>query len=1140
MKLYLPKQTSMAAYSSNGWTCPGGRGEISCSHPDPLFNGNTTELLFPLIADPDAKPGFGVVGALGKAVDGSAQGANFALVNLTDPSKPDSLINVVPAKQPPAENAGLPAAKRTAASRRTAAVVNPAAPTNLQVLVASGSATVTFDAPETLPIGADHYIVTAIGGFKPVITQSGIVGGYGVDAKVALGLDGKVYFTDPNNNSVVSVDQNGTRQTVASGIFCPSGVAIAPDGVLYVSSDCAGNSSSSGQVIAIATDGTQSVAIDNLYHPTGITIDPFGNVIVADPYNQQVVKLSTTGEISTLGSGYYYPFGVATDAAGNVFVADTYNYRIVKITPEGVQSTYASVGQTVYDLAVDRDGGLLIADTWSNQILRVDANGASSQVVAGITYPTALAVNADGELFIRGYFNDLSERLLDNHQCVTAGLETTCTVTGLTNGVPYSVTVAAVAGASSGPASETIEIVPVGVSDRPLEVRATSGLNLSALVEWMAPGFNGGTAITGYVVTARNLSHENGLGDGNQCTTDSPEILFCSVAGLRNGDQYSFTVVALNAVGSSDPSEPTSAIPSTPPSGPTNVALNSAAAGQLTVTWLASTFDNGGAITSYRVELRNLSSASPGQVVGTCTVKPVENFSCSFTNLLASDLFEATVVATNASGDSVGVATDAESPIGTEPTPPGNVVGSSRDHSVLVTWSPSDFTGALETTYMVIATNLDQVGGPGDGAYCSTNGATSCTVTGLRNGYHYSFVVVAANSFGPSLPSLASSSVIPVVMWTDPSLVGSVAAGQIYWSVMTSMWCADAQNCVAFGFGYDAYGPKMLQRVEADGVWGDLVVLPVPATSLTGAPGAAWCADTQNCHLFFGYWYGGVGSFSIDEINGVWQDAVIAPYQPFGLLESNVVTISCSSFTSCTAVGLGWVPYYGGYRLFTVTLGENNTWETGQTIEVSGYGVGSYPIPRGLNCPSFGNCNFFFENGGRLYEVDEINGVWGESTDLSAYLSTNGNLSFDAVRCTGIGECVILGVRYVGETALHFSLRQHQGVWGGPVDFLPGVSFSVQTLSCSTSGVCTALIQLWSDGLVYATTMDLGSSSVVAPSAPSSVTATVGDGSVTIHITPPAFNGGSPISHYHLVVTDSDQVVLFESDCDSTDCIIQL
>jgi len=86
----------------------------------------------------------------------------------------------------------------------------------------------------------------------------------------------------------------------------------------------------------------------------------------------------------------------------------------------------------------------------------------------------------------------------------------------------------------------------------PVLVSATAG-NAQVTLTWTAPASDGGSAITGYTVTASP--------GGATCTTTG---LTCIVTGLSNGTSYSFTVKATNAIGTGPASNALSATPTAP------------------------------------------------------------------------------------------------------------------------------------------------------------------------------------------------------------------------------------------------------------------------------------------------------------------------------------------------------------------------------------------------------------------------------------------------------------------------------------------------------------------------------------------------------------------------------------------------
>ena len=100
---------------------------------------------------------------------------------------------------------------------------------------------------------------------------------------------------------------------------------------------------------------------------------------------------------------------------------------------------------------------------------------------------------------------------------------------------------------------------PAGASTAPDAPSAVTGVGFdrSVVVWFTAPASNGGSAVTGYTVTATDsTTPANG---GQTCTTTNPNA-GCTIAGLTNADSYTFTVTATNAVGTSAPSSASAAI----------------------------------------------------------------------------------------------------------------------------------------------------------------------------------------------------------------------------------------------------------------------------------------------------------------------------------------------------------------------------------------------------------------------------------------------------------------------------------------------------------------------------------------------------------------------------------------------------
>ena len=144
-----------------------------------------------------------------------------------------------------------------------------------------------------------------------------------------------------------------------------------------------------------------------------------------------------------------------------------------------------------------------------------------------------------------------------NETCGWLSGPLTCTVSGLTNGDSYTFTVTATNGVGTGnPSGPSSSVTPATVPDAPTGVVASPG-SASAAVTWSAPLNDGGSTITGYTVTAADLTNP---ANGHETCVWTPGPLTCTVLGLTTGDLYTFTVTATNGVGTGQPSQPSTSV----------------------------------------------------------------------------------------------------------------------------------------------------------------------------------------------------------------------------------------------------------------------------------------------------------------------------------------------------------------------------------------------------------------------------------------------------------------------------------------------------------------------------------------------------------------------------------------------------
>ena len=170
------------------------------------------------------------------------------------------------------------------------------------------------------------------------------------------------------------------------------------------------------------------IAVGGLNAPRGVAVAPDGSVYVADTGNSQIVKFDRAGNVSTTWGDktpdgqsppapgtLNEPWGIAVDAQGNLFVADTWNHRVQKFDPngklllewngDGVKPFWGPRG-----IAVSTDGRVYVTDTGNKRVAVFDANGKflfefDRDGEGWLDEPVGIAVGPDGNVYVADTWN---------------------------------------------------------------------------------------------------------------------------------------------------------------------------------------------------------------------------------------------------------------------------------------------------------------------------------------------------------------------------------------------------------------------------------------------------------------------------------------------------------------------------------------------------------------------------------------------------------------------------------------------------------------------------------------------------------------------------------------------------------------
>jgi tripartite motif-containing protein 71 len=194
----------------------------------------------------------------------------------------------------------------------------------------------------------------------------------------------------------VAVAQSvGKHGIGAGGLDSPRGLAVAPDGDLYVCD--LGNSrievfSAAGAYkTAFGVKGAPGGADKpgEFNEPSGIAVGPNGTVYVSDAWNERIQKFSPRGkplgEFGGTRYSFFSPRALAVDAAGMLYVADTGNSVVKVIDPATGKLTMVLGGQgsgdggmsrETFGMAVDSRGEIFVADHGNHRIHKFSSTGA--------------------------------------------------------------------------------------------------------------------------------------------------------------------------------------------------------------------------------------------------------------------------------------------------------------------------------------------------------------------------------------------------------------------------------------------------------------------------------------------------------------------------------------------------------------------------------------------------------------------------------------------------------------------------------------------------------------------------------------------------------------------------------------------
>ena len=241
----------------------------------------------------------------------------------------------------------------------------------------------------------------------------------------------------------------------------PEGLALAPDGTLYVVETL------SGRVRKISPDGAVTTVLDtqepdvDIKLPHRLAVGPEGGLYLTDTGNNRVVRINAEGDVvAVFGTGeqgdrdgpaseaqFDFPIGIAVARDGTIYVADSGNSKVRKISPEGEVTTLAGDGHRGFRdgeaaeaqfnglnvLTLDNVGNVYVTDGQNARVRKISPEGLVSTVAgsgergfadgipvkARFKGPAGIAIDVAGNLYIADLGNHRVRKIVPGQQVLT-------------------------------------------------------------------------------------------------------------------------------------------------------------------------------------------------------------------------------------------------------------------------------------------------------------------------------------------------------------------------------------------------------------------------------------------------------------------------------------------------------------------------------------------------------------------------------------------------------------------------------------------------------------------------------------------------------------------------------------------------
>ncbi|HLH34328.1 MAG TPA: hypothetical protein VKX41_06620 [Alloacidobacterium sp.] len=223
----------------------------------------------------------------------------------------------------------------------------------------------------------------------------------------------KLRVPDEAETGQLQILQNGAQSNtvkllvagmIATDVHIVANPAVDSDGNIYATLSGPRGQSTPVSVFRIGSDGEMRPFVTGIMNATGLALDPEGFLYVSSRNDGTVFRVSPNGIYTQFAEGMGIATGLAFDADQNLYVGDR-SGTIFKIAPDRQIFVFATLEPSVaaYHLAFGSDGTLYVTGPTTSSydcVYAIDRDGNSRVFYRGLGRPQGLALDIAGNLYV--------------------------------------------------------------------------------------------------------------------------------------------------------------------------------------------------------------------------------------------------------------------------------------------------------------------------------------------------------------------------------------------------------------------------------------------------------------------------------------------------------------------------------------------------------------------------------------------------------------------------------------------------------------------------------------------------------------------------------------------------------------------